>query len=57
MSVGNPKKFKDLSKLDTVIKQGNSEAKGEVAKIYKDKNYEAKKALNFKSGNNKSKLA
>jgi len=57
MSVGNPKKFKNLSKLDNAIRQANNATQDDIARVYKDKNYEVKKALKFKSGTNKSKLA
>lgn len=56
MSVGNPKKFEKLSKIKNVVKQVDGDTKGEVTKVYKDKNYEAKRALRFKTDNNKSKL-
>lgn len=55
MSVGNPKKFEDLSKLKKAIIP--SENKGDVAKVYKNKNHEVKKALKFKTSNSKAKLA
>ena len=57
MSIGNPKKFEDLSKLKQTLKQGESETGNDVTKVYKDKNYEVKKALKFKTDNDKSKLA
>ena len=57
MSVGNPKKFKALSKFEELVKQPTDETQGDVTKVYKDKNYEVKKALRFKTDNNRSKLA
>ena len=56
MSIGNPKKFEDFSKLKQTLKQGESETGNDVTKVYKDKNYEVKKALKFKTDKDKSKL-
>ena len=56
MSIGNLKKFEDLSKLKQTLKQGESETGNDVTKVYKDKNYEVKKALKFKTDKDKSKL-
>lgn len=53
MSTGNPKKFKKLEKFKGVLKE---EKKEEVAKVYKDKNHEVKKALAFKTDKDKPKL-
>ena len=57
MSVGNPKKFEGLSKFKKALDQMEEVPKEGVAKVYKDKNYEAKKALRFQVDNNESKLA
>lgn len=57
MSIGNPKRFEKLSKLKDTLKQGKSETGDDVAKVYKDQNYEVKKALKFKTDKDKSKLA
>lgn len=57
MSLGNPKKFEKLSKLKNTIKLGESETGDDVAKVYKDKNHETKKALKFKTNKNSSRLA
>lgn len=51
MSTGNPKKFKNLEKFKGVLK----EEKEEVTRVYKDKNYEVKKALAFKTDKDKPK--
>ncbi len=57
MSVGNPKKFEDLSKLKKALDQTEEIPRGGVSKVYMDKNYKVKKALRFKTDNNRSKLA
>lgn len=57
MSIGNPKKFEKLSKLKNTMKLGESETGNDVAKVYKDQNYEVKKALKFKTDKGQSKLA
>lgn len=57
MSVGNPKKFEKLSKLKETIVTGKSETGDTVTKVCKDQNHEVKKALQFKTKKNDSKLA
>ena len=56
MSVGNPKKFEGLSKIKKALDQSKAESKDALSKIYKDKNYEVKKALHFKTDADRSKL-
>lgn len=53
MSSGNPKKFDKLGKMKQALTE---EQKNEVTRVYKDKNSEVKKALNFKTDKDKSKL-
>lgn len=57
MSIRNPNRFEKLSKLKDTMKQGKSETGDDVAKVYKDQDYEVKKALKFKTDRDKSKLA
>lgn len=58
MSVGNPKKFEGLSKFKKALNQSKTkpEPGSELSKVYKDKNYEVKKALRFKTDADRSKL-
>jgi len=56
MSIGNPNKFETLSKLKQALKQGKSETGDTVTKLYMNKRYETRKALKFKTCENKSKL-
>jgi hypothetical protein len=57
MSVGNPKRFEKFSKIKKQVKVESNETGDDVAKVYKDQNYEAKKALKFKTDANRSKLS
>ncbi len=56
MSVGNPKKFEALKKLQKANKQNKGiEEGGDSAKLYIDKNHLAKKELSFKTDADKPK--
>ncbi|NNC34482.1 MAG: hypothetical protein HKP24_09905 [Croceitalea sp.] len=57
MSVGNPKRFEKFSKLKKQEKKESKETGNVVARLYKDKNYETKKALKFKTDADRSKLS
>lgn len=54
MSIGNPKKFKKLEKLKTVL---NEEGQDEISRVHKDKNHKVKKELAFKTDRDKPKPA
>jgi len=56
MSVGNPKKYDKLLKLKEGLAPNSSETEDDVTQVYKDPNHRVKKALQFKSGKDKSKL-
>ncbi len=54
MSIGNPRKFKKLEKLKTVL---NDEEQDEISRVHKDKNHKVKKELAFKTDRDKPKPA
>jgi len=57
MSIGNPKRFDKLSKVVLDVEDKDRETGNDVTKVYKDPKHEMKKALKFKTDNDKSKLA
>jgi hypothetical protein len=48
---------KPLKKVTLDLSKTDQETKEEIVRIYKDKNYETKKALGFKTDADKPKLA
>ena len=56
ISVGNPKKFEKLTKLQDIVVPGKSETGDNVTKVYKDPNHLVKEALEFRTKEEKSKL-
>ncbi|WP_169630298.1 hypothetical protein [Flavobacterium sp. ASW18X] len=58
MSIGNPKKFEALKKLEKITKNAEIvEESGDSAKLYIDKNHLTKKELTFKTDADKPKWA
>ena len=55
MSAGKPKKFENLEKLSKALDNVQRQEEN-LARVYKDKNAEVKKALHFKTKKNQSKL-
>ncbi len=57
MSVGNPKKFDKFSKVVLDVGKKPKETGDDVTKVYKDPKHKLKKALKFKTDDDKPKLA
>lgn len=57
MSIGNPKKFDNLDAIERDLKMSsNMPDKADTTRVYKRENSTIKKALNFKTKRNRSKL-